>query len=159
MEVDLSNLGTVNTMFAALFRWVSSSVRNFQTHLTMINLLFYLSIASWVSLSRPPFQLMFLKKLWMAQLQSDPFQLQQQLVERYFNFCFFFCWWRNIVFFLELSFAAGWEARCSFLWCDNKWAASWVRGCYKSHVNCTKQVQGMNFLCVIMIFGYYKIGL
>lgn len=31
MEVDLSNLGTVNTMFAALFRWAfSSSLLTFQ---------------------------------------------------------------------------------------------------------------------------------
>lgn len=36
MEIDLSNLGTVNTMFAALFRCEFLYVSNFQSYLALL---------------------------------------------------------------------------------------------------------------------------
>lgn len=64
MEIDLSNLGTVNTMFAALFRCgFLCMTACFQISLDLNYFVFNLVVASWVSLSRLPFQLMFLKKL------------------------------------------------------------------------------------------------
>jgi len=61
----------------------------FQNYLALYCFLLYLVTASWVSQSRLPFRLMFLKKLWMALLQSDPFQSEHLLVERFVHSS----WW------------------------------------------------------------------
>ena len=132
------------TQCLQLYSGVHFSAWLFVFKIILFCFLFFFVTANWVSLSRLPFQLMFLKKLWMEQLQSDPFQLDHQSVERFL----LVSWWMKQnssllggVFLLLISqFFAGREAMCSFLWCDNKWAASWVRHCSKSYFNCTKQI-------------------
>lgn len=79
----------------------------FQNYLALHCFLLYLVTASWVSQSRLPFRLMFLKKLWMALLQSDPFQWEHLLVERFVHSS----WWmkqcNNLGFYLFLTHLCG----------------------------------------------------
>lgn len=102
-----------------------------------------------MSLSRLPFQLMFWKKLLTELLQSDPFQLEHQLAER---FLLSSLWMKQdsshlgrVCVPLMSQFVAGREAMCSFFWCDNKRTTSWVRHCNKSYFNSTKQIQSITY--------------
>lgn len=97
VEIDLSNLGTVNTMFAALFRLYFEALLPILLLLQTFTWIFVKSSANLVFLSKQQSQLLFLKKLSMEQLQSGLFLQEHQLVERCFYLipfrilvCFFF---------------------------------------------------------------------
>lgn len=64
--------------YLAYQQWISYFLTS---HLFLV---FFMK-ASWVFPSRLRSQQMFLKKPWMAQLQSDRFQSEQQSVERFFT--------------------------------------------------------------------------
>lgn len=120
----MSNLGTVNTMFAALFRWVFSlsTVDFIFSYLSFVSCLFYESklgvpIKTTISAN-------VLEEALNGTVTVRPLPIGTAVSGKVLYFLYVERENTNFpvaVFLILMSqFAAGREAMCSFFWCDDK---------------------------------------